>query len=180
MYWLISYQTALCRNEIHSTIGFRRWRYATFSAVTSVNMFTLIFTMCCLRSSSSFKDFFRCKWVITALMARNGRGFMVMHLSMSNLRGGGVGHRVGILTFSKKKYQNPHPWQKQMVYFSSTLSNWQIKCMMSGQNPHPGDMRHSQIPVGCPTPPPPHLSLGLDTVRCIMIQWDVHKWSCIL
>ena len=35
--------------------------------------------------------------------------------------------------------------------------------MMSGQNPHPGDMRHSQIPVGCPTPPP----LGLDIDRCI-------------
>ena len=27
--------------------------------------------------------------------------------------------------------------------------------MMSDQNPHPGDTRHSQIPVGCPTPPPP-------------------------
>ena len=25
-------------------------------------------------------------------------------------RGGGVGHRVGILTFSKKNYQNPHPY----------------------------------------------------------------------
>ena len=26
--------------------------------------------------------------------------------------------------------------------------------MMSDQNPHPGDIRHSQIPLGCPTPPP--------------------------
>ena len=26
--------------------------------------------------------------------------------------GGGVGHRVGILTFSKKNYQNPHPRAK--------------------------------------------------------------------
>ena len=39
------------------------------------------------------------------------------------------GHRVGILTFSKKDQQNPHPraknncqnQQKQIVYFSSTL-----------------------------------------------------------
>ena len=54
----------------------------------------------------------------------------VMHLSMSSQRGGGgVGHRVGILTFSKKNYQNPNPRaknncqneQKQMVYFSCTL-----------------------------------------------------------
>ena len=27
--------------------------------------------------------------------------------------GGGVGHRVGILTFSKKNYQNPHPRAKK-------------------------------------------------------------------
>ena len=50
-----------------------------------------------------------------------------------------------------------------MVYFSSTLWNWQIQCMTSGQNPYPGDMRHSQIPVGCTTPPP----LGLGIERCI-------------
>ena len=37
---------------------------------------------------------------------------------------------------------------------------------MSGQNPHLGDMRHGQIPVGCPSPhhpppppPPPRLTL---------------------
>ena len=36
--------------------------------------------------------------------------------------------------------------------------------MMSDQNPHPGDTRRSQIPVGCPTPPTP---LGLDIDRCI-------------
>ena len=34
--------------------------------------------------------------------------------------------------------------------------------MMLDQNPHPGDMHHSQIPVG---PPPP----GLDIDRCITI-----------
>ena len=42
-----------------------------------------------------------------------------------------------------------------------------IKCMMSDQNPHPGDIRHSHIPVVCPTPPPPPPPLGLDTDRCI-------------
>ena len=38
--------------------------------------------------------------------------FKIMHLSMSSPRGGWVGHRVGILTFSKKNYQNPHPRAK--------------------------------------------------------------------
>ena len=38
--------------------------------------------------------------------------------------------------------------------------------MMSGQNPHPEEMHHGQIPVGCPTPPP-HPLLGLDIDRCI-------------
>ena len=41
-----------------------------------------------------------------------------------------------------------------------------MKCMMSDQNPHPGNTRHSQIPVGCPTPPPPP-PLVLDIDRCI-------------
>ena len=34
--------------------------------------------------------------------------------------------------------------------------------MMSDQNPHPGDIRHSQISGGCPTPPPPPLGLDID------------------
>ena len=38
--------------------------------------------------------------------------------------------------------------------------------MMSDQNPHPGDTRHSQIPVGCQTLPPPP-PLRLDIGRCI-------------
>ena len=38
--------------------------------------------------------------------------------------------------------------------------------MMSVQNPHPGDTRHSQISVGCPTPPPSP-SFGLDIDKCI-------------
>ena len=71
-----------------------------------------------------------------------------MHLSMSSPRvGGGVGHRVGILTFSKRNYQNPHPWAKKSfsklletnVYFSFTIWNWKIKCMLCDENPHPGD-----------------------------------------
>ena len=37
--------------------------------------------------------------------------------------------------------------------------------VMSDQNPYPGDVGDSQIPVGCPTPP-----LGLDSDRCIMIN----------
>ena len=40
-------------------------------------------------------------------------GCLLMHLSVSSPRGGGVGHRVGILTFSKKNCQNPHPWAKK-------------------------------------------------------------------
>jgi len=37
--------------------------------------------------------------------------------------------------------------------------------MMSDQNPYPGDIRYCQIPMGCPSPPPP---LGLDIDRCVM------------
>ena len=46
--------------------------------------------------------------------------------------------------------------------------------MMSGQNPHPGDMRHGQIPVGCPTPP-----LGLDIDRCITTGYFDRRLSSI-
>ena len=42
---------------------------------------------------------------------------------------------------------------------------------MSGQNPHPGDMHHSQIPVSCPTPPPP---LRLDVDRCITMDLPLY------
>ena len=37
---------------------------------------------------------------------------LFMHLSMSSPKvgGGGIRHRVGILTLAKKNYQNPHPW----------------------------------------------------------------------
>ena len=38
--------------------------------------------------------------------------------------------------------------------------------MMSNQNPYPGDICDSQIPVGCPIPSP----LELDTDRCIMTE----------
>ena len=39
--------------------------------------------------------------------------------------------------------------------------------MMSDQNPHPGDIRHSQIPVVCLTPPP--LS-GLTLEGALLLQ----------
>ena len=46
-----------------------------------------------------------------------------MHLSMSSpSRGGGIGHRVGILTFPWKKYQNPYPRAKNIVKISR--SKW--------------------------------------------------------
>ena len=41
-----------------------------------------------------------------------------MHLSMSSPRGEGVGHRVGILTFSKKSIKIPTPGQRIIVKIS--------------------------------------------------------------
>ena len=38
--------------------------------------------------------------------------------------------------------------------------------MMSGQNPHPGDMHHGQIPVGCPNPSTP-----LTLIGALCITW---------
>ena len=70
---------------------------------------------------------------------------------------GGFGHRVGILIFSKRNYQNPHPRAKNngqkygLLLFIIERSN--------DQNPHPGDTRHSQIPVGAQTPSPSGLTL---------------------
>ena len=65
--------------------------------------------------------------------------------------GGWVGHRVAILTFSKKKLPKSPPWAKnncqyyhlQMVNFSSAICNIEIS---NDQNPHSGHTRHSQIP----------------------------------
>ena len=39
---------------------------------------------------------------------------------------------------------------------------------MSDQNPHPGNMRHSQIPVGCPTHTPPPAS-GLTLIGALLL-----------
>ena len=61
---------------------------------------------------------------------------------MSSPRGGGgVGHRGGgILTFSTKNYQNPHP-QKEMVCFFSTT----VRPLLSG---HPWDSEKWQLNRG--------------------------------
>ena len=44
---------------------------------------------------------------------------------------------------------------------------------MSHQNPHPGDIRHSQIPVGCLTPLPSGLTLigALARRRYLITCW---------
>ena len=39
--------------------------------------------------------------------------------------------------------------------------------MLSDENPHPGDIRHGQIHMGCLTPP---LLLRLDIDRCILFR----------
>ena len=46
---------------------------------------------------------------------------------------------------------------------------------MSSQNPHTGDIHHSQIPMGCPTPPPPTPSLGLDIDRYISKEYILNS-----
>ena len=57
---------SLCKNEIHLTVGsiqpgFCWWRYAMFSAFTSLYIFTLVLTVCCFSASSSFKNCFKCE-----------------------------------------------------------------------------------------------------------------------
>ena len=52
---------------------------------------------------------------------------LTLHLHLSD-----TWHRVGILAFSKKNYQNPNPpglkiMVKSMVYFSTAICNWKIK-----------------------------------------------------
>ena len=42
--------------------------------------------------------------------------------------------------------------------------------MMSNQNPHPRDMRHSQIPLGCLTPPPHPLGLYIDRYIIVVLN----------
>ena len=94
--------------------------------------------------------------------------------------GGGVGHRVGILTCSKKIIKIPTPGEKESSKLAETnglLLFYSIKlkdeCMMPDQNPHPGDTRHSQIPVGWVGRPPP--PLGLDIDSCIILQYVMLK-----
>ena len=47
---------------------------------------------------------------------------------------------------------------------------------MSDQNPHPGDIRHSQIPMGSPTPPrtPPPSPSGLTLIGALKL---LHKFT---
>ena len=96
-----------------------------------------------------------------------------MHLSVSSLRGGGgVRYRVGILTFSKKNSQNPHPWAKnnnlsKLVETNGLLLFYYIKLKdqihdVPSKSPPWGYTPQSNS-RGLPDPPP----LGLDIDRCI-------------
>ena len=104
--------------------------------------------------------------------------------------GGGVGQGVGIWTFSIKKSQIPHPWDKIISQNPDPGQVKVVKCHSNlvahkrnfptvgmtydqnlypggityDQNPYPGDSAHDQNPVVSPTPPPP---LGLNIDRCI-------------
>ena len=90
-----------------------------------------------------------------------------MYLSVSSPRGGGVGHRVGILTFSKKNIKIPTPGRKRIVkikWFNSLLP-YTLKDQMHdvrSKSPPWGYMPQSNS-RGLPDPPP----LGLDIDRCI-------------
>ena len=42
-------------------------------------------------------------------MVKDGEDYAPINVKPEGGRGG---HRVGILTFSKRNYQNPHPWTK--------------------------------------------------------------------
>ena len=84
-------------------------------------------------------------------------------ISVKPKGGGGVGNRVGILTFSEKIIKIPTPGQKIIVKgikipFSPCCTQEESNkiphpgAMMSDQNPYPGDIRHSQIPDRSPPP----------------------------
>ena len=99
---------------------------------------------------------------------------LVTYLSMSSPKGGGagVGHRVGISTFFKKNYQNPHTqvknncqnYQKQMVYSSSTI--WKLKDQMHDVRSKFSPWGNMSVKFLWVTPHPP----GLDIDRCIIVQ----------
>ena len=58
----------------------------------------------------------------------------------------------------------PIPGQK--INVKSISNKWFTSLLLfEDQNPHPGNICYSQIPVGCLTPPP--YPLGLETDRCI-------------
>ena len=89
---------------------------------------------------------------------------IIMHLSVSSPRGGGgVGHRVGILTFSKKNYQNPHHRAKKelskLVETTGLLLFYSIKLKdemhdVRSKSPPWGYTPQSNS-RGLPDPPPP-------------------------
>jgi len=74
--------------------------------------------------------------------------------------GGDVGHRVGILTFCKKKLSKSPPPGKKLwskVWFTSLL--FFVIGRSNDQNPHTLGTGHSQIRAGCPTPLPSSFTL---------------------
>ena len=60
-----------------------------------------------------------------------------MHLSMLSLRKG-VGHAVGIWTFSLKKIQIPHPQDKLIGQNPHPVASEGVKCPSYDQNRYPG------------------------------------------
>ena len=97
-----------------------------------------------------------------------------MHLSMSSPRGGEVWHRVGILTFSKKKIiKIPTPGQR--IFVKISRNKWFLLIYSLKLTDQMHDVRSKSPPwgyasrsnsSGLPGPPP----LGLDIDRCIKKQ----------
>ena len=95
---------------------------------------------------------------------------LVMHLSVSSPRGGGgVGHKVGILTFSKKNYQNPHPRAKKgftslllyKIERSNEMHDVRSKSPPWGYRSKSNSRGLSDSPPPPPPPPPPPSDLIL-------------------
>ena len=90
----------------------------------------------------------------------------LMHLSVSSKkkRGGRVGHRVGVLTFSKKIISNyPPPGKKKLSKLAETNGLLLFYYIKMKDQMH--DVRSKSPPCGLPDPAP----LGLDIDRCIIV-----------